>query len=288
MSRGTRWRIAGYAFGLAGIAFTVVALWQTWQRSQQSLLPDSGAMLVAAILVLAGALAAGWSWLALFAREGDWRLLGDFYLAQLGKYIPGGLWQPAGQVGLTVGAGFTATRATANFAMHVAIQFAAGVWVGGLLVLDSGQPLWLRAVAGVGLLAPVLIYRNLTWAILRRFGGFLRLDADELAPPGQTVIIRSFLWTVGCLVAYGFAYGLLAHSLAGSIGILSSVPAFALAWAIGFALVVFPAGLGAREAALVVLVGAVPAVVIAASIGLRLIVISGELAIALVSRVGRS
>lgn len=281
-------RIAGYAFALLGIAFTLIALWQTWERSQQSLLPDGGAMLMAAILVLIGALAAGWSWLALFAREGDWRLLGDFYLAQLGKYIPGGLWQPAGQVGLTVGAGFTATRATANFAMHVVIQFAAGIWVGGLLVFDGGQPLWVRAVAGVCLLAPVLIYRNLTWAILRRFGGILRLDADELAPPGQAVVFRSFIWTVGCLVAYGLAYGLLAHSLDGGIGIVNSVPAFALAWAIGFALVVFPAGLGAREAALVVLVGGVPAVVIAASIGLRLVVIVGELAIALVSRVGRS
>lgn len=288
MSRGTRWRIAGYVFALVGIAFTAVALWQTWQRSQQSLLPDGGAMLIAAVLVLAGALAAGWSWLALFAREGDWRLLGDFYLAQLGKYIPGGLWQPAGQVGLTVGAGFTATRATANFAMHVVIQFAAGVWLGGLLFFDGAQPFWLRAVAGLGLLAPILIYRNLTWAILRRFGGLLRLDSDELAPPEQSVILRSFIWTVGCLVAYGLAYGFLANSLESSIGIAVSIPAFALAWAIGFALVVFPAGLGAREAALVVLVGGVPAVAIAASIGLRLVVISGELAIALVSRVGRS
>jgi hypothetical protein len=125
-------------------------------------------------------------------------------------------------------------------------------------------------------------------AVLRRFGGLARLDLNKLAPPDQAAIVRSWAWASACLVAYGLAYGLMVHSLDNGTGVVYSVFAFSLAWAIGFALVIFPAGLGAREAALIVLVGGSTAAVVAASVALRLLAILGELTLVLVTRARRS
>ena len=289
MKNRSGWRLARYAFAVVGIAFTVIALWQTWDRSRQSLLPDGITMLLAGALVVAGLVAAGRSWLVLFARGPSWRLVGDFYLAQLGKYIPGGgLWQAAGQVGMTTSSGYTATRAAGNFAVHAVVQFAAGAALGGLLVLNGALPLWVRATAGLGLLAPVLLRRSWMSTLLRRLSDLVRLKLDELEPPSQAAIVRSWAWAVACLFAYGLAYGLMVNSLENGVGFVYSIFAFSLAWAIGFGLVLFPAGLGAREAALIIFVGGSAAVVLAASLALRLLAITGELTLALVTRARRS
>ena len=289
MNRRLLWRVARYSFAVAGIAFTAIALWQTWDRSRDSLLPDGVTLLISAALVIAGLAAAGRSWLVLFAHGPGWRLVGSFYLAQLGKYIPGGgFWQAAGQVGMATAAGYQASRVAGNFAVHAVIQFAAGAALGGLLILNGELPTWMRVTAGLGLLAPVLLHRSWMSAVLRRLGGLARLDFDELAPPDQAAIVRSWAWAVACLLAYGLAYGLMVDSLENGAGFVYSIFAFSMAWAIGFALVPFPAGLGAREAALIVFVGGSAAVVLAASIAFRLLAIIGELMLALGTRARRS
>jgi hypothetical protein len=283
------WRVARYSFAVAGIAFTVVALWQTWDRSRESLLPDGVTLLLAAALVIAGLTAAGRSWLVLFSRGPAWRLLGNFYLAQLGKYIPGGgLWQAAGQVGMATAAGYQASRVAGNFAVHAVIQFAAGAALVGLLILNGTLPFWMRFAAGLGLLAPVLLHRSWMSVVLRRLAALARLDLDELAPPDQATILRSWAWAVACLMSYGLAYALMFDSLGTGTDIVYSIVAFSLAWAIGFALVIFPGGLGAREAALIILVGGSTAAVLAASVALRLIAILGELTLVVVTRAQRA
>ena len=88
------------------------------------------------------------------------------------------------------------------------------------------------------------------------------------------------------MVANGAALALLVWSLHAA-RLAAAVPAFALAWTVGFLAVPIPAGLGIREAVLIAVIsrpgGA--ALVIAASVAHRLVAIISEAVMIVISRV---
>lgn len=283
--RVERRRILRWVFGVAGLTFIAAALVRTWNRTGEISLPEAATMGVAGLLVLAGLAGAGRSWLSLFDRGARSQLLADFYMAQLGKYIPGGgLWQAAGQVGFAADSGLTKTRVAAAFAVHAVIQLVAAAFVGGFVVLDASVAPWLRAVAALGIAAPLLLHRAWMAGVLQWLGRRLRLDGAEVDPPAQGAIVRSGIWGLAPIVGFGLAFGALVHDLDPALGILAATAAFALAWAVGFAVLPVPSGLGVREAVLVVLLGGEAGVVVAASVGLRLLAIIGELVMVGITR----
>ena len=143
----------------------------------------------------------------------------------------------------------TATRATANLVLHAGIQLVSALTLGGLLVFATDLAGWLRALCALGLATPLLLHRSWMTALMRRLGPRLRVEATEIDPPDQGAIIRSWLWSLLPVTGFGLAYGLIVHDLEPGVGVWRGAVAFAMAWAIGFALIPFPAGLGVREAA---------------------------------------
>ena len=285
MTRQLRRRLVRVGFGVVAVAFVGYTLFRTWDEAQGQVLPDPATVGLASLLLVSTLIGGGLSWYALFGPDAPRRLMADFYLAQLGKYIPGGgIWQAAGQVGLSAGRELSATRVSSNLAIHAVILVSAAFSLGGLLVLATDLPGWLRMVCGLGLAAPLFIHRSWMAYLLRRVGGWLRLDTEQLVPPRQQVIVRSWLWSFVPITGFSAAYGLIVHSLEPGVGIWRGAVSFAMAWAIGFVLVPFPAGLGAREAILVALVGGPTAVIVAASLTVRLIAIGGDLVLASVTR----
>jgi hypothetical protein len=288
VNRALRRRVLRIVFGVLGLGFMAVALWETWDRSRTTVLPGPPVMLVAAALVFLGLVGAGLSWLSLFGDRAPRRLVADFYMAQLGKYIPGGgLWQAAGQIGLATESGLRAARVAGAFAVHGVVQLTAAAFLGGFLVIAGGAPLWIRLGAGTALLSPLLLHRTWMEALLSRIARWMRRGEGELTAPPQRAILRSWGWSLAPIATFGLAYGVLVNDLAGA-GTVHTAVAFALAWAVGFALVPFPSGLGVREAALLVLVDGPAAAVIAASIGLRLLAIVAELVLVVATRHIRS
>lgn len=285
MTPGIRRRLVRIGFGGVGMVFVGVAFWRAWNESQQQVLPGGLTLLLAGLLVVGGLVGGGLSWIALFGKRAPRGLIADFYIAQLGKYVPGGgIWQAAGQIGLSTGHGLTATRVAANMVVHGVIQLAAAFTLGGLVVLARDLPLWLRMVSGVGLAAPLLLHRTWMEHVLNRVGRWLRLDLRDIVPPDQKSIILSWLWSLVPIAGFGIAYGIMIHTLAPGIGVWRGAVPFAMAWGIGFALLPFPAGLGIREAALILLVGGSTAVVLATSLALRLLAIAGDVTLMLATR----
>ncbi len=289
MSPATRRRLVRYSFGVVGVAFVVVALWQTWDRSRETVLPPVDTMLVAGVLVVGGLVGAGRSWLALFGPGAPRRLMADFYLAQLGKYIPGGgVWQAAGQVGLSASREIRGMRVAGNLAVHAVVQLTAAASIGGFLVFATDLPFWIRLAAALALASPLLLHRSWMASILGWAGTRLRVDGSDLEPPDQRTILRSWLWSLLPIGGFGLAYGLMIHAIEPGSGVVRGALAFALAWAAGFALLPFPAGLGVREAALMLLLESSTAAVIATSLALRLLAIIGEVILMLATRRIRS
>lgn len=289
MTPRNRRRLLRIVFGLVALAFVVVALLNTWDETQGQNLPDAATVTLAGVLVVSSLLGGGLSWHALFGKGAPRRLISDFYLAQLGKYVPGGgIWQAAGQVGLSASPELSATRVTSNLAVHGVIQLSAALTFGGFLAFNPDLPGWLRSLCLVALAAPLILHRSWMAFLLDRIGSRFRLDRAQMTPPGQRTIVRSWLWSLLPIAGFSLAYGVMINALQPGLSVWRTGSAFAMSWAIGFALIPFPAGLGAREAALLVLVGGSAAITVAASIILRLLAIAGDLVLVAVTRRIRS
>lgn len=276
-----RWgKVLRILFGVLGVAFMVLAFRHTWDQSQTHAFPRWWYIAVAEVLVIVGLAGASRGWIALFDGRGSDRALAQaFYTSQLGKYVPGAIWQAVGQVGLSRSADVSLAQATTAFPVHALTQVAAGGTVGAALaIVGLHLPGWIRLLAALGLVLVLPLRR--VWmvrvldAIARRFK---KASSEDI--PSQGAILRSYAWGIWTLVWSGAAFALLAHSLDAADPAIAAVPAFAAAWTVGFLAVPFPSGIGVREAVLIATVaspsGAGP--VIVASVVHRLVTMLGEL-----------
>ncbi|WP_340294367.1 lysylphosphatidylglycerol synthase domain-containing protein [Aquipuribacter hungaricus] len=258
------------------VAVLAVGGWYVWTRRAEvgAALADIGvpAALGCLVLTLLGVLATGecWRvWLASLAPAPP-RLQAHqvFYLTQAGKYLPGSLWPFLAQALLARRSGVTRaailTATTLFLLTHLVTGAVVGVALAGPSVAAGWAPL-LYPAASLGLLAlcpPVL-------GLLLRLAERVRGRDAALAPrPTWSAAGRAAALMLLAWAAYGTSTWLLLRPLDPGPGALrAAVGACALAWVVGFLAVAAPAGAGAREAVLVLvlapLVGAPPALAVA-------------------------
>src|ERR1700758_3869619 len=117
-----------------------VRLWQLWRRQPVDFGKLDGGVFVVAVLVSAIAVTAyGLVWPYILRRLGtdaplSWVAL--FFKSQLGKYLPGSVWQYAGRVALTKGRGVPTQRVLVSVIAEVALSMAAAALL-RLLVLRA-------------------------------------------------------------------------------------------------------------------------------------------------------
>lgn len=269
------WTALQVAFGLAGLAFLVVSFVDAWQEARSEVVPAAwrlgGGVALAGVGLACGA--RGWSTLLGVRRR---PITAGFLVAQLGKYIPGGVWQIAGQVGFARKEGVSLGRASAAFPVHALSHVAAGGLLAlGYVALGSGPRRW---VGLLGLLTLPLLHRAWMLAAARvvaRVSG--REFRDDIVPP-QRAVLEATGWSLATLLATGTAFALVAPGI--DAPARAVVPAWGAAWTVGFLMLVFPAGLGIREAALVAALGPFgsTAGVVSASVIHRIVTMAAEVA----------
>jgi uncharacterized membrane protein YbhN (UPF0104 family) len=263
----------------------VRAFLDTLDRSDGRRLPTWGAIAVAALLVTAGQIAGARAWLRLHPAAAVPRALATgFHVSQLGKYVPGGFGQAAGQVALSRNAGVTVARAAVAWVVFAGLFIVAGTAIGAVLALTltTAAP-FVRALLGGGILTVLLVNRRLmAWAVgsLRPRVRWLP-DPEEL--PGQADLNRCFAWAVVFVLAHGSAFSILLHSIDADATWTTSMPAFGVALAVGLVAIPVPSGLGVREAVLVALLPLPATAVVSAALIHRLVTIGVEVALASVS-----
>lgn len=177
-----------------------------------------------------------------------------YFVGQLGKYVPGGIWAVVGSAELAVGGG--ASRARGYGAMFLALgaAYLAGiVTVAALLPFDVGL---LRGAPSVGALLlliplgvlavhPVVLGQVL--ALVRRLSGV----PIELEIPAWASSLRLVLGHVPAWLGIGLATWLVTQGLGAASSLFNVLLASILAWVVGFLVVPVPGGLGVREAVFV-------------------------------------
>jgi hypothetical protein len=278
-------RLASLVFGAAGIGFMATAFWSTAGSVRGGLLPAAGYVAASVALGTIGVVAGAAGWITLFDSDSRASLFKNFVFTQLGKYIPGGIWQPVGQIGYAARTGVSLRDATSAFPIHAIAQAAAGATVGALTVLGRPLPPWMTAVSLGPLVLLLGLNRSWTGGLLGFAARILRRDGLPVAIPSHRAILTAFGWGIVSISAAGLGFALLAGSIAISISVPETMTAWALAWTIGFIAVPFPAGLGVRE---VILIAGIPGVlgaeVIAASVYHRLVTIAAEAILIIVTR----
>jgi glycosyltransferase 2 family protein len=262
--RGGRRRLRQLVAGLF-LAAVVVLVVEQWPEVR----PLLGGLSWPAVAAATGAVAAGHlvtylSWRALLAdlgfplpRRAGVRV---FFLGQLGKYLPGSIWPTVTQMEL--GRDYRVPQRVSGAAAAITMLLAVGT---GLLVATVLLPLggagvpdqyrWAAAALPLAVLAaapPVL--NRLLGAVLR-----MARRAPLPAPLSLAGACRAAAWALAAWLLYGVQVWLLARQLevdGGPALLLLSIGAFAGAWSVGFLLVAAPAGVGVREGALILLLGA--------------------------------
>jgi len=176
------------------------------------------------------------------------------FVGQLGKYVPGMVWAFAAQVELAREHNVPRRRSASATAITVAITLATGLIVAAVtLPLTSHSAArhywWVLACAPL-LLA--CLYPPVLGAALDLVLKLARQPPLErrVSLPG---LARALGWTTLGWACYGLQLWPLVADVSGrGAGVLLlSVGAYALAWSVGFVLVIFPSGVGPRELALI-------------------------------------
>jgi len=266
------WRIAAGVLALAlTVYFVIVASRALDAAMLRQAFASPGVWLAVFIAALLYALiipVSGWAWSALLAaRSETWSpsvLSMTLGLSQLAKYVPGNIAQHAARAAIAVRGGMAPTSLVVTVAQETVLAVAASVAVGLLALLASGRGLAslgsehfnvLMISSGVLCVAVLLLSISLGAKRYRPSGRIADLLATLTTLPGRRA-------TGKALSAYAFNYLLIgvglwcvAVALEESENMTYAVltSAFALSWLLGFLTPGSPAGLGAREGIMLML-----------------------------------
>lgn len=250
MSRTLRGGL-GLAFVVAAMVVAVVGLNDSWDSIWAVASELSWwRILTPFVLVLLGVASTALVWSLALARCGHSLPIRDagpvFFVGQLGKYLPGSLWSFGAVAVMLRRRNVPVSSSVAASLIFLLLHFAPGLTVAGVVVLTGHTrlPEWW----GIGIALAGLV--TLTPQIMRPVGRFLnRAGTYEWSWIDALVVFASMS------VAWSLYTGaLFVTAPNASIGDAPTLlAAFVLAFAVGVAVPLAPAGVGVREALLIFL-----------------------------------
>lgn len=257
-----------WAFLVGAVALAVVAVVRSWDELVQAAQQLPGAYLAGA--AVAGAAYVGCtflSWRAVLADLGSALPLRPaasvFGISQLGKYVPGGVWNVVAAAEIGADHKVPRTRSLAAMALAVLLGVVSGVVVAAVCLpvagaANLGDWAWVAWVAPLllALLVPPVLSRlvSLGFRLLRR----PPLERPLTWPGLGTAVGWAVLsWGLAGVQVWLLATGLGLEATPRTLVLL--VGGYAIAWVAGFVVVFVPAGAGVREGVLIaVLAGLLP------------------------------
>lgn len=271
MKASTVARVASWLIGLAGMGFVLRLFWTQRDQLADTLRRATPAwLLVGLVVAMLGMGVIAWVWRLLVIRLGSdlpvVQALRGFFVGQLGKYVPGGVWVIVGQgegarrEGVSGPVAYMATG-LASVTAYVAAGLVAAatlVTAGSLLgPLDDGVT-WL--VIGVAAVGPIGLL-GLHPAVL---GGLVELARRVTKRPLELEVLpwRTSAGLVARQLAtwllVGAATWLTVVALGGDLPFDQVLLATCVSWTAGFLFLPVPGGIGVREAAFVAVLGGTP------------------------------
>lgn len=258
-----RWRpLLGGLIVVATLVFLGLTIARQWRELQQFSWQVDPLQLGASVLALFLVFAlGGYVWRRLLhhmgVRVGFLPLLRLWYLSSLARYVPGKVWQFVGAAQLGRRLGLAPVPLLTSMVLQMAFLMVAGAAVAlpALLLADLPSGAGMAAIlaaavaAAVVLVHPRVLNTGLDLASRALPEGVLRWEGSW-GDGVRLLALYILVW-----VAQGLAFALFVHSIVELPGAALPVlvGANALAMVAGMLVFVVPAGLGAREAVLALL-----------------------------------
>jgi glycosyltransferase 2 family protein len=190
--------------------------------------------------------------------------LAIFNASQLVKYLPGGFWALPGRVLMYQRRyGMKASLGAVSVMVETGALLAAALVIGCLsipmlshLPIDSG---WLFLLGGIILVTLVPLLQSRVVRVLTRSNWFPIRTLTETIRMGMDfgLVSRMTLASLPFWLLTGLAFSVLVRAaMFIKLPWYQGVGTFALSWAVGFMVVIVPAGFGVREAMIVMLLSA--------------------------------
>lgn len=242
------------------MTFVVVFVVQNWDGVQDGLARLRVLDLVLALLAaITGIFCSMLSWRALVRGAGSpLTVLASarvFFLAQLGKYVPGSIWPIVAQMELSQRYRVPKARTAFSALTQMLVGVTTGILVATVALAvspsaDLDSYWWLYLVGALSLIALTPAVLNAGVRLTARLTGS-RLEIAE--PLRWQSIGAAAAWGVLMWLAFGLHLWIMADRLAPAADglFLLSTGGYALASVVGILIIILPAGAGAREAAIV-------------------------------------
>jgi uncharacterized membrane protein YbhN (UPF0104 family) len=265
--------------------FVIRTLVHEWSRVRDAL-ADAGVGWLALAVFLAmtamTAIASPWrDAIALLAPEAParGRTTGWYFVGELGKYLPGGVWPVLGRGELARRNGVPGAAAYASVALSLAALYLAAMLVALVLVpFDLARqahdltPLLVLVLLPVGLVALHPWFVGRAVRVLERASG----RVVDVAVPRWSATLGLVLRYVPAWVFVAGATWCVARALDPSPPLLRVALAAVLSWIAGFVAVPVPAGAGVREAVFVAVAGLPAGIGAATAIAARLAFVAAD------------
>lgn len=251
--------VVGLAMGLAAAAFVVNALTSEWSRTRYALAHASLSWVAGGLVLAACAMvtmARGWRFALrlLGAERPIVRVVGWFFLGEIGKYVPGGVWSVMGRGELARRDGVPRSRAYASVALSLAALYLTGMFVAvGFLPFalrgGGGPSRWMLflLVLPIGLVG---LHHRVLEAVVGLVERLARRPVDVDIPDWRHSIRLMVRYVPTWLLIAGATWAV-SRSLTADLSVSRVCFAAVLAWVAGFLAVPVPAGAGVREAVFV-------------------------------------
>jgi hypothetical protein len=187
-----------------------------------------------------------------------------WFVSNLGRYIPGKIWQISAMGIMTHRQGVSAVAATSSSILVNLINIVSGclvVFATGAGVLDVAAPSGPGAAVGLIVLVLVVLLflpAIVSWLVRRAEG----VTGRELAVPAslgaRTVLVviaeTALAWLLYGLAFQIFAIGVLGSAIHGNSA--EYIAAYTASYLVGYLTLIAPGGIGVREAMLVIALAA--------------------------------
>ena len=285
-------RPLAFVIGLACLGLLARLLIVEWSEVSDAIGDASWGWLALALALAAGAMTSmAWGWQPVLGAVGAGkfttaRVIPRYFVGELGKYLPGGVWPVLGRSELIVAVGAPRVPAYTSTLVSLMMLYLTA------LVLSGPAALWslaaasdtprLLVVCGFAPLALFVIHPRVAAVVCTVIERASRRRLIVELPVGRQAL--------SILARYGLAWALVvaatataARALAADVSVSRIAVATLLAWVAGFAVVPLPGGLGVREAVFVGLCGLPEGVAVGVALVVRLLFVVADGLGALVS-----
>ena len=249
--------LVGLVMGLGAVGFVVRTLVHEWPRVSKEIDRANGWWLVLAVgCAVAAMTSIGWGWRGVMKTLGVEaplrRVIPWYYVGELGKYLPGGVWPVLGRGELARRGGVPRSRAYASVAMSLGILYLSAMFVAAAFLpfalTGGGFDVSMLALLALPI-GVTILHHDVLARLVALVARLTKREIDVEIPAWKDSLLLVLRYVPTWLLI-GTATWAVARSLTSDLDYPRVMFATVLSWTVGFLAVPVPSGAGIREAVL--------------------------------------